>query len=333
MAIANQRGNILISVLWVIVAMTILVMGLSFEARSDVERTMLHRDRAKAYWLARAAVERVMFDYAANEADRINMASSGGGAMNQQSMRYRFEFEEGWAECLILTDASKMSINSKNRDQWKQLFSLYGLDEQELDEIADAILDWTDNDDMEQVNGAEFEYYQTLNPPYSPRNAPFFSIEEIQMVRGVTEAMFYGMNVEGRWVPGLQDLLVVTNQNLSRMDINSCPVGILMAFMELSEEEAQMIVDYRDEQAFQSVQEVNQVVAIPNPENLKYFMTYRGAGQAMTIRSTAYVHGSAARYTVEDEVRYMGGSRLFQYVSHKDFSMDHVDETVLEEEQ
>lgn len=162
-----KRGNILIGVLWVIVIMTILVLALSVEARSDINRTMLHRDRARAYWLARAAVERVKYDYAAN---RANAAQEGG----ENRTRYSFEFEDGYAECLLLSNSSLMSINSNNRDMWRQLLSLYDLDDGVKDEIVDAIIDWQDPDDLVSLNGAEEEYYETLNPLTCLATVPSF---------------------------------------------------------------------------------------------------------------------------------------------------------------
>ncbi len=335
MACERRRGNILISVLWVIVAMTILVMGLSFEARSDVDRASLVRDRAKAYWLARAAVEQVKFEYAVEQGQQINAPTGGAGQPeDQKKSHYSFTYPEGTVECRIMTNASKMSVNSQNTEQWIQLFNLYGIEEAERKDIVAALLDWHDSDDqtrepdgVEIGQGAEADYYATLVPPYAPRNGPFFSVEEILLVRGITEDMYYGTRVEGKLIPGLKDLLTVSSQNMYQFDINTCPVGLLMAFLEIDEQEASKIVKAREEKMFENVQEAIQVAHTERSDNLtRFFMTYRGTGQAFTIRATAYVNDSPARYTVEDEVRYIGGANLFTNISHKDFSLDHVDE-------
>ncbi len=59
-------------------------------------------------------------------------------------------------------------------------------------EIADAILDWIDEDDTARDYGAESEYYQSLNPPYLPRNGPISSLDELLLVAGVTPRLLYG---------------------------------------------------------------------------------------------------------------------------------------------
>lgn len=59
-------------------------------------------------------------------------------------------------------------------------------------ELADALLDWVDEDDNPREYGAESEYYETLSPPYSAKNGPLESLEELLLVRGVTPWLLFG---------------------------------------------------------------------------------------------------------------------------------------------
>lgn len=59
-------------------------------------------------------------------------------------------------------------------------------------EIADAILDWLDEDEQPREFGAENEYYGTLDPPYAAKNGPLESLDELLLVRGVTPWLLYG---------------------------------------------------------------------------------------------------------------------------------------------
>lgn len=53
--------------------------------------------------------------------------------------------------------------------------------------ILEAIVDWTDQDsEPAGSSGAENDYYLGLRDPYQAANMPFRSLEELQMVRGVT---------------------------------------------------------------------------------------------------------------------------------------------------
>lgn len=98
-------------------------------------------------------------------------------------------------------------------------------------ELAAAIIDWRDTDSDVTSNGAEDEVYLRLNPPYHCKNAPFESVEELRMVRGMTIEILYGEdtnmngvldpnendgdesppsdNRDGRLDPGLMEYLTV----------------------------------------------------------------------------------------------------------------------------
>lgn len=73
----------------------------------------------------------------------------------------------------------------------KLLMRLPGMTES----IADAILDWLDEDHDSRLLGAERDYYSSLNPPYAPRNGPVASIEELLLVRDVTPALVFGADL------------------------------------------------------------------------------------------------------------------------------------------
>lgn len=61
------------------------------------------------------------------------------------------------------------------------------LSEEEAISTLEAIVDWMDADStITGFNGAEEDYYQSLEPPYNPANKPFRSVEELQMVRYIT---------------------------------------------------------------------------------------------------------------------------------------------------
>ncbi len=97
------------------------------------------------------------------------------------------------------------------------------------DEVAAAIIDWRDEDE-EVYNdiGAEAPdaAYQGAPVPYAPRNGPFQTVDELRLIRGVTDHLFFGedANHNGRLDPsedrdgngqltlGLRDLMSVDNR-------------------------------------------------------------------------------------------------------------------------
>jgi len=58
--------------------------------------------------------------------------------------------------------------------------------------IADAILDWIDEDSDSRPYGAEAEYYMGLPHPYGPRNGIPPNLDELLNVQGVSQQQLYG---------------------------------------------------------------------------------------------------------------------------------------------
>jgi general secretion pathway protein K len=64
----------------------------------------------------------------------------------------------------------------------------YPVSQEQAISILEAVIDWTDPDsNIEGYNGAERDYYQSLEPSYAPPNAvEFTSLEELRLVRHMT---------------------------------------------------------------------------------------------------------------------------------------------------
>jgi type II secretory pathway component PulK len=111
-----------------------------------------------------------------------------------------------------------LADNSDDNGARKLLMTLPGMTEP----IADAILDWLDDDHETRLLGAEREYYSSLNPPYEPRNGPIGSIEELLLVRDVTPALLFGadLNRNTGIEAGEQPLTVIENVDNSAGYLN-----------------------------------------------------------------------------------------------------------------
>jgi DNA uptake protein ComE-like DNA-binding protein len=93
----------------------------------------------------------------------------------------------------VIDESSKLDINTVTKEQ------LLGLPDM-VEEIADAIIDWRDSDDVPSGAGAESGYYESLTYGYMARNGPFKTLRELLLVKDVTEELFYGedTNLNGR---------------------------------------------------------------------------------------------------------------------------------------
>ncbi len=96
---------------------------------------------------------------------------------------------------------------------------------------VDAILDWLDyNDsDAEEPEGAETEFYQGLENPYSCKNGPMTCIEELLLVKGITPELYFG-DSEQEQAP-LSEYLTVHGDWRGRVNVNTARVEVIAAIL------------------------------------------------------------------------------------------------------
>ncbi len=114
-------------------------------------------------------------------------------------------------------------ISDENKGILKEYFTQMGIDVFDADIIVDSILDWIDPDDLTHLNGAEDNYYGSLPEPYKSKDAPFSSIEELALIRGVTPEIFESIRND---ITVYGDEQIKVNINLASREILSSVLGL-----------------------------------------------------------------------------------------------------------
>lgn len=231
------RGSILVLVLVAIVIMSLTTSTFLLLMRNEHLASRYSGNRLQANMLTRSGVDylRVLLSMSVDELQQQ------GGLLNNPELlqdvlvvedeipgfRGRFsvvapEMVQGYYQDLrfgLQNESAKLNLNSllisdQSSTTVEQTFSLQdrlllipGMNE----EVADAILDWIDENDSARSYGAEAADYQSLSLPYQPRNGPFANLDELLMVRGVTHELLYGVD---------------SNRNF-QIDADEQPVGAL----------------------------------------------------------------------------------------------------------
>ncbi len=93
-----------------------------------------------------------------------------------------------------LTDEpSKLNLNTATREQLLALFGESKLRDVTPEQLADALIDWRDEDsDVTEPHGAESSYYMTLDPPYRAKNKPLDTVEELLTIKYFNGRILYG---------------------------------------------------------------------------------------------------------------------------------------------
>jgi type II secretory pathway component PulK len=179
---SKKKGLVIIAVLWTVVVLTVMVAVLGRKSRLDMKVCAARMEAVRCKWACRAGIEKAVAIMNEDETENdtlLDLWSDNDEDFNDIVLQdCRFSVR-------VVDEASKLNINSATKDQ------LMGLPDM-LEEIADAIIDWRDNNDNPSGAGVESGYYEGLDFGYKARNGPFRTIRELLLVKDVTEELFYG---------------------------------------------------------------------------------------------------------------------------------------------
>ncbi len=202
----NENGIALLLVLWIITLFAVICAEFSSTMRTETVIVRNYKDGEQAYYTAEAGINRAIIELErASKSIRQNFFSEdeeepefvywepGGGP-------YVFNLDDFICEVKIEDENNRLGLNAflkKAKTNPSLLKSLLnnkvGLEGEERDIVADSLIDWWDKDhNITGINGAENDYYESLEEPYKCRNGEIPVIEELLMVRGVNEIIFYG---------------------------------------------------------------------------------------------------------------------------------------------
>jgi type II secretory pathway component PulK len=319
--LTSERGVALLLVLWVIVFLAFVCAEFSWTMRTETASAINFKEGTQALYAAEAGINRSIIELL-----RVSAESRGGsrsefsrddrddmdelsdedmdGLYDEQQLwlagggPYRFELGDFYCEVSIIDESNKININDFLKQSAQDPTKLksflgeqLGLEGEELDIVADSLIDWWDEDNnVTGVFGTEDEYYESLDPPYRSRNADMQAIEECLLVRGVTEEIFYGrgrqlearvqlipeeleqlLSGEDLFAPlddeeedfdeteiiplrlGLTDVFSVTsNASSFKININTASFEQLMLLQGMQQQSAQEIIAERTERLFDS---------------------------------------------------------------------------------
>jgi general secretion pathway protein K len=177
----RQKGIALVLVLWVSVLIAVLLASFSLSARVEALQGRNLLDSTRARYAAEAGMHRAAYELRGSNPDTRWVADG---------RIYPLEFEGFEVEVEIFDETGKVDINVADGVLLAAMFEYGGLDEVAADALAAAVLDWRDPDNLISVNGAEEGEYKAADRSYTPRNAPFETVSEIQQVLGMSFELY-----------------------------------------------------------------------------------------------------------------------------------------------
>jgi general secretion pathway protein K len=101
-----------------------------------------------------------------------------------------FTFGEARMRVSIQDELGRIDINQADYGLLTGLFRSAGLTATEASGVADKLLDWRDTSSARRLNGAKDRDYRAAGYAAGPRNGPFQSVDEVQMIMGMTRELY-----------------------------------------------------------------------------------------------------------------------------------------------
>jgi general secretion pathway protein K len=220
----NNRGVALIVTLTAITLIIAVALELNRQMRQSLASAATTKNHMTLVHMVNAGVETGKGILAKNKTDTESVSIQDEWADPEIIKSYldQLPFENGSIDLEISDERSRIQLNalvkfpegrdfnSHQHELWQRFFAMLlagmELEKQDFspgeqitpDMIINPIKDWLDSGDDDAITGltgAENDYYQSLDPPYSAGNGPFKDIRELMRVKNVTEEMFYSFDI------------------------------------------------------------------------------------------------------------------------------------------
>ncbi len=256
----GDKGVVLLITLMILVLIVTLVWEVFRVGARAAQTGAFGRDSIRAGLVAEAGIA------AARVALRVDWEDNRYDTLDEIWSRPvpPIDLGEGTIHIVVEDEERKININKLILDNGnapdKERLAVFRrlLEILEIDpSLADAVVDWLDNDEEPRVGGAESAFYLSRKFPYKAKNDLFDTVEELRLVRGVTPEVFERIRP-----------FITIYSSEGKVNINTAPVPVLMALSagqgegdagEITEALANEIVEYRKDAPFQTAKEIGNV--------------------------------------------------------------------------
>lgn len=278
---SHQHGVAFVLVMWVIAMLSVLLGSFALVARTEGLQSRHLFDTTTARYAAEAGLNLAIYGLSKSDPQQKWVADG---------RPYTFMFDETEVEISITDDSGKIDINAADAVSLKNLFVGAGVEEAKAEELADAIQDWRDPDDLTSLHGAERDDYRAVGLPYSPRNAPFETLSEIQQVFGMDYDLY------ARIEPA-----ITMFSGRSTPSAAYAPMEAMMAIPGMTADQARQLIEQRQHLAPGQLNQGTSGLLLPDGSPLMA----DGGGLTYSVKSRAKLANGAS--TVLDATIRMGG--------------------------
>ena len=312
--LASQSGVALILVLWIFIFLFVVAFEFSTSAREEATAAQRFSDETTGYYLALAGFQSGLYDF-------LNQQSGAGSQGSQpqqvtQTDLFDGEFREqqlgaGMLRVRLIDESGKININRVNEETLRRVFINVGVDAARSDILVDSIMDWRDPDDLHRANGAENDYYQSLTPPYTARNGPLDTVEDLLWIRGMTPDLFYGYPQPGAEPAeaskrvALRDLFTVDSP-IDRVNLRTASAEVIHALLGIPLEKCRSFVAERKKLSERTLADLLPLLGVGAADNAMQMFIFANPS-VVAVEAEGHPSESQMGRRIKGVVRLGGG--------------------------
>ncbi len=217
----RSGGFALVLVLWVLSLLTIMAGSFALSMRREAAVAGGNSNNAQGVALAESGLA---------IAELMLMNSDPQQCWRTDGSIYQVDYAEAKVRIQLLSETGKIDLNSADQTLLQALMTYAPVPAELQTKLVNAILDWRDEDDLVRLEGAEKKEYQDAGLSYQPRNKPFQSVEELQLVLGMNEQVF-------KWLENL----VTVYSGQAKVDLTQAAKEVLLVLPGM---DAELIEQY-----------------------------------------------------------------------------------------
>jgi general secretion pathway protein K len=300
---------ILITLLWVLAALSLLALNLSSTVRGELNVASASMQGEKAYFFARGGLEAALYQlvYPSSDPEKQKARFPYRDGMNH----FWITSDDWFCHVAVQDEAGKIDLNFANEAVLKRLIQNTGIEEQQAGAIVESIFRWRDGDSSQSGRGSE--------TPTGKRRV-FSSMEELLLVDGISREVMYGAvrkgrDGEARLYRGLADFITVYSEK-AQINLNYAEPEVIAALPGVDQQTAENIVNARAEESLSTSRMAQEVAGLIPGEAAA--LTTTGPSQVYSLVATAFLKNSKLRTSVRsvvklDGTRKWGHSKLIWY--------------------
>jgi len=177
----RQRGVALLLVLWACTLLAILLGGYAALARTEGLQARYQFAQTQAHYAAEAGIMRAFYGL---QDPLIPNRWIGDGRI------YTLQFDQASIKVSAISEGGKVDLNSATPEVLQGLFQAAGMAPAQAQALAGRVAEWRSASLVPANVGTHSVAYVAAGLDYGPRYGPFASIEELQLVLGMTPEIY-----------------------------------------------------------------------------------------------------------------------------------------------